>query len=69
MITPDAVARHIWQMIDEHVHNNNQPAFENLRHLAQNVSTVTGCSILVAEEVVEAMAADVLCTGLVEKEN
>ena len=53
---------YIQQLIEE---NNNQPSFDNLRHVAQNVSTVCGVSIEEAFAIVEAHAIEIESAGLV----
>ena len=52
---------YIKKLIDE---NGNTPQFENLRHVAQNISTVCGVSILEAENIVSEHRNAILASGL-----
>lgn len=60
--TPEQIAREFWRMIDAH---DGPPAFEDFRHIAQNVSTRLNCSILACEEVAMEMRADMLKAGII----
>jgi len=64
-MTPEKIAKEIWAMIEKH---EGTAEFDDARHVAQNISTRTGASLIVCEEVAQALEDEMLKAGMLKGE-